>query len=150
MENQRACSKRDNCSLRHDINKRAKSKPPNPSPSSFMRQNERNASRTRGYDLCKLVTTANVVQSLAVHITMTFVRLSEECVQKAALYGSAIRIVSTCVSTHWRCWFCIFSARHASAVSTEVVVVLCQFFFSLCGNFLSGPLSLCLRCFSFS
>ena len=41
------CSKGDNCSSRHDINKRAKSTQPNPSPSSFMRQNERNASRTR-------------------------------------------------------------------------------------------------------
>ena len=41
------CSKGDNCSFRHDINKRAKSTQPNPSPSSFMRQNERNASRTR-------------------------------------------------------------------------------------------------------
>ena len=40
------CSKGDNCSFRHDINKRAKSTQPNPSPSSFMRQNERNASRT--------------------------------------------------------------------------------------------------------
>ena len=41
------CSKGDNCSFRHDINKRAKLTQPNPSPSSFMRQNERNASRTR-------------------------------------------------------------------------------------------------------
>ena len=41
------CSKGDNCSFRHDINKRAKMTQPNPSPSSFMRQNERNASRTR-------------------------------------------------------------------------------------------------------
>ena len=41
------CSKGDNCSFRHDINKRAKLTRPNPSPSSFMRQNERNASRTR-------------------------------------------------------------------------------------------------------
>ena len=29
------CAKGDNCSFRHDINKRAKSKQPNPSPSSF-------------------------------------------------------------------------------------------------------------------
>ena len=41
------CSKGDNCSFRHDINKRAKLTQPNPSPSSFIRQNERNASRTR-------------------------------------------------------------------------------------------------------
>ena len=41
------CSKGDSCSFRHDINKRGKSTQPNPSPSSFMRQNERNASRTR-------------------------------------------------------------------------------------------------------
>ena len=41
------CSKGDNCSFRHDINKRAKSTQPNPSPSSVMRQNERKASRTR-------------------------------------------------------------------------------------------------------
>ena len=39
--------KGDNCSFRHDINKRAKLTQPNPSPNSFMRQNERNASRTR-------------------------------------------------------------------------------------------------------
>ena len=42
------CSKGDNCSFRHVINKRAKSTQPNPSPSSSSRQNERNASRTRG------------------------------------------------------------------------------------------------------
>ena len=41
------CSKGDNCSFRHDINKRAKMTPSNPSPSSSTRQNERNASRTR-------------------------------------------------------------------------------------------------------
>ena len=41
------CSKGDNCSFRHDINKRAKLTQPNPSPSSFVRQNERNASKTR-------------------------------------------------------------------------------------------------------
>ena len=41
------CSKGDNCSFRRDINKRAKLTQPNPSPSSFMQQNERNASRTR-------------------------------------------------------------------------------------------------------
>ena len=41
------CSKGDNSSFRHDINKRAKSTQPNPSPSSSTRQNERNASRTR-------------------------------------------------------------------------------------------------------
>ena len=41
------CSKGDNCSFRHDINKRAKLTQPNPSPSSLMQQNERNASRTR-------------------------------------------------------------------------------------------------------
>ena len=41
------CSKGDNCSFRHDINKRAKTTQPNSSPSSFKRQNERNTSRTR-------------------------------------------------------------------------------------------------------
>ena len=41
------CSRGDNCSFRHDINKRAKMTQPKPSPSSFMRQSERNASRTR-------------------------------------------------------------------------------------------------------
>ena len=41
------CSKRDSCSFRHDMNKRAKMTQPNPSPNSFMRQNEGNASRTR-------------------------------------------------------------------------------------------------------
>ena len=41
------CSKGDNCSFRHDMDKRAKSTQPNPPPSSFMRQNERNAPRTK-------------------------------------------------------------------------------------------------------
>ena len=36
------CSRGDNCSFRHDINKRA-----NPSPTSFMQQSERRTSRTR-------------------------------------------------------------------------------------------------------
>ena len=40
-------SKGDNCSFRHDIHKRAKMTQPNPSPNSFMQQNERQASRTR-------------------------------------------------------------------------------------------------------
>ena len=35
------CSKGDNCSFRHDMNKRGKSSPSNPSPNSFMRQSER-------------------------------------------------------------------------------------------------------------
>ena len=41
------CSRGDTCSFRHDIIKRGKSSPSNPSQNSFMRQNERNASRTR-------------------------------------------------------------------------------------------------------
>ena len=41
------CVKGDNCSFRHDINKRGKVTPLNPSPNSFMRQNERKPSRTR-------------------------------------------------------------------------------------------------------
>ena len=41
------CSKGDNCSFRHDKDERAKMTQPNPSPSSFMQPNERNASRTR-------------------------------------------------------------------------------------------------------
>ena len=41
------CSKGDNCSFRHDMNKRAQLSQPNPSPSSCMQQNEENASRTR-------------------------------------------------------------------------------------------------------
>ena len=39
--------KGDNCSFRHDTNKRGKSSPSNPSPNSFMRQSERKPSRTR-------------------------------------------------------------------------------------------------------
>ena len=35
------CSKGDNCSFRHETNKRAKITPSNPSPNSFMQQNER-------------------------------------------------------------------------------------------------------------
>ena len=41
------CVKGDNCSFRHDMNKRGKSSPSNPSPNSFMRQSERKPSRTR-------------------------------------------------------------------------------------------------------
>ena len=38
------CVKGDNCSFRHDMNKRGKISPSNPSPNSFMRQNERKSS----------------------------------------------------------------------------------------------------------
>ena len=41
------CSKGDNCSFRHDIDKRAKSTQPNPSQRSSTRQSVRNASRTK-------------------------------------------------------------------------------------------------------
>ena len=41
------CVKGDNFSFRHDMNKRGKSSPSNPSSNSFMRQNERKPSRTR-------------------------------------------------------------------------------------------------------
>ena len=41
------CSEGDNCSFRHHMNKRGKVTPSNPSPNSFMQQNERKASRTR-------------------------------------------------------------------------------------------------------
>ena len=41
------CVKGNNCSFRHDLNKRGKSSPSNPSPHSCMRQNERKPSRTR-------------------------------------------------------------------------------------------------------
>ena len=40
------CVKGDNCSFRHDMNKRGKVAPSNPSPNSIMQQNERKASRT--------------------------------------------------------------------------------------------------------
>ena len=39
--------KGDNCSFRHDINKRGKSSSSNPSQNSFMQQSERKPSRTR-------------------------------------------------------------------------------------------------------
>ena len=41
------CSKGDNCSFRHDLNKRAKSTQPKPSQRSSTRQSVRNALRTR-------------------------------------------------------------------------------------------------------
>ena len=41
------CVKGDNCSFRHDMNKRGKSSPSNPSQNSFMQQSERKPSRTR-------------------------------------------------------------------------------------------------------
>ena len=40
------CVKGDNCSFRHDTNKRGKSSPSNPSPNSLMQQNERKSLRT--------------------------------------------------------------------------------------------------------
>ena len=46
-ESNEQCSRGDNCSFRHDINKRGKMTQSNPSPNCFMQQNERNASRTR-------------------------------------------------------------------------------------------------------
>ena len=41
------CSKRDNCSFRHDKDKRAKLTQPNPSPRSSTQQSVKNASRTK-------------------------------------------------------------------------------------------------------
>ena len=41
------CVKGNNCSFRHDMDKRGKSSPSNPSPNSFMQQSERKPSRTR-------------------------------------------------------------------------------------------------------
>ena len=41
------CVKGDKCSFRHDMNKRGKVTPSNPSPNSFMQQSERKSSRTR-------------------------------------------------------------------------------------------------------
>ena len=41
------CVNGDNCSFRHDMNKRGKSSPSNPSPNSFKQQSERKPSRTR-------------------------------------------------------------------------------------------------------
>ena len=41
------CVKGDNCSFRHDINKRGKVTPSNPSQNSFMQQSERKPSRIR-------------------------------------------------------------------------------------------------------
>ena len=46
-ESNRQCIKGDNCSFRHDVNKRGKMTQSNPSPNSFMQQNERKSSRTR-------------------------------------------------------------------------------------------------------
>ena len=43
------CSQGDNCSFRHDTNKRAKSTQPNPSPGSSTQQSVKNASRTRSH-----------------------------------------------------------------------------------------------------
>ena len=45
MGNQWAVCVRDNCSFRNDINKRGKIAPSNPSPNSFMQQNERKMHR---------------------------------------------------------------------------------------------------------
>ena len=45
------CVKGDNCSFRHDISKRGKVTPSNPSPHSFMQQNERKSSRITSKEL---------------------------------------------------------------------------------------------------
>ena len=47
METNGQCVKGDNCSFRHDMDKRGKSSPSNPSQNSFMQQSERKPSRTR-------------------------------------------------------------------------------------------------------
>ena len=47
LETNGQCVKGNNCSFRHDINKRGKSSPSNPSPNSVMQQNEPKPSRTR-------------------------------------------------------------------------------------------------------
>ena len=47
MGNQRAMCERRQFQFRHDLNKRGKSSPSNPSPNSFIRQSERKPSRTR-------------------------------------------------------------------------------------------------------
>ena len=47
LETNGQCVKGDNGSFRHDMNKRGKVTPSNPSPNSFMQQSERKSSRTR-------------------------------------------------------------------------------------------------------
>ena len=47
LETNGQCVKGNNCSFRHDMDKRGKSSPSNPSPNSFTRQSERKPSRTR-------------------------------------------------------------------------------------------------------
>ena len=46
-ESNRKCCRVDNCSFRHDINKRGKMTQSKPFPNSVMQQNERKASKTR-------------------------------------------------------------------------------------------------------
>ena len=46
------CVTGDNCSFRHEMIKRGKSSPSNPSPNSFMQQSERKPSRTRSPRTC--------------------------------------------------------------------------------------------------
>ena len=46
LETNGQCVKGDNSSFRHDVNKRGKITPSNPSPNSFKQQNERKSSRT--------------------------------------------------------------------------------------------------------
>ena len=47
LESNEQCIKGDNCSFRHDLNKRGKMTQSYTSPNSFMQQNERKASRIR-------------------------------------------------------------------------------------------------------
>ena len=52
------------------------------------------------------------------------------------------RLVSTCVSTQWLCWFCIISARHPPCCFCEGssrASHLLSFFFALWQFYLQGP-----------
>ena len=48
------CSKGDSCSFRHEINKRAKTTPPKPSPRSSAQQNVKNASGNKSGKMARL------------------------------------------------------------------------------------------------
>ena len=60
-------------------------------------------------------------------------------------------LLSTCVSIHRQCWFCICSVCRTFAVSAEVFPVFCPslYFPSLCGHILCRALELMSALFSF-
>ena len=94
-------SKGDNCSFRHDVNKCAKLTQPNPSPNSFMRQNERNASRTRIPSLYKSIRLRD--ENLSGIRTLSWNSLAEYRDWKMKkIVWTILRILRCGISSQWK------------------------------------------------